>query len=277
MSLQFNVEEFIRPLVSEIYNSSDEDMEVDILSGHEEQLPDDGPDSDIEIIACYREVPVFPPQLVGGRAMTTDFDTDESNLTQSQYGRQGSVASITDPSDSLIEWFVGNPPQQTYKEEDPRHKMAQCKELEPIHYSPLSPPLHEQGPSAAEYYGEYPEEQGQESEWIRNPHISGMTISARGICGTPNLIQYGGCAVCGKSYATIQEEITLGYLEKTHIPEENYVQRVRRRNAFQAGMRAGSVILVPGGVSQAAACDGNYYQIPSVDDLSNPPPGVLPI
>ena len=42
-------------------------------------------------------------------------------------------------------------------------------------------------------------------------------------------------------------------------------------------MRAGSVYSRPGGVSQAAACDGNYYKIPSVDDLSNPPPGVLHI
>ena len=61
MSLQFNVEEFIRPLSSEVYNSSDEDMEVDVLSVQEDPLQDDGSDSDIEIIACYREVPMFPP------------------------------------------------------------------------------------------------------------------------------------------------------------------------------------------------------------------------
>ena len=30
-------------------------------------------------------------------------------------------------------------------------------------------------------------------------------------------------------------------------------------------------------VSQAAACDGNYYQIPQEYIESNPPPGVLPI
>ena len=216
---------------------------------------------------------MFPPQLVGERAMTTDFDTYEYDPTHSQYEQPGSVA----PTDSLIEWFVGNPPQPTYKEEDPRHQIAQCSELEPVRYSPLSPPLEEQGPSVARYYGEYPEEQRQETEWIKNPHNSGMAISASGVCGIPNYFQYGGCAVCGKSYATIQEEITLGYLEKTHIPEENYIQRIRRRNAFQAGMRAGIVILVPGVVSQAVACDGNHYQIPSVDDLSNPPPGVLPI
>ena len=30
-------------------------------------------------------------------------------------------------------------------------------------------------------------------------------------------------------------------------------------------------------VSQAAACDGNYYQILVDGDNTNPPPGVLPI
>ena len=66
-------------------------------------------------------------------------------------------------------------------------------------------------------------------------------------------------------------------MEQTHIPGENYAQRIRRRNAFLAGMRAGSVILVPGGVSQAAACDGILYQIPAGNIVPNPPPGVLPI
>ena len=32
-----------------------------------------------------------------------------------------------------------------------------------------------------------------------------------------------------------------------------------------------------GPVSQAAACDGNYYQILVEGDNTNPPPGVLPI
>ena len=209
--------------------------------------------------------------------MTTEFSECENQLTQSQYGQSGSVASTTKPSDSLIEWFVGNPPQHTNHEEYPSHIIAQCSRLEPIPFSPMSPPLAEQGPSDGGYYGEYPEDQGQESEWIRNSHISGLAISASGVCGRPNYIQYGGCTVCGRSYTTIQEEITSGYLEKTHYPAENYIQRIRRRNALQAGMRAGSVILVPGGVSQAAACDGNYHQIPSVDELSNPPLGVLPI
>ena len=34
---------------------------------------------------------------------------------------------------------------------------------------------------------------------------------------------------------------------------------------------------IPWRLSQAAACDGNYYQIPQEYAESNPPPGVLPI
>ena len=65
MSLQFDVEEFIRPLVSALYESSEKDMEVDSASVTEiEQGPD--ADSDIEVIACNREAPVIPPQLAGG-------------------------------------------------------------------------------------------------------------------------------------------------------------------------------------------------------------------
>ena len=42
-------------------------------------------------------------------------------------------------------------------------------------------------------------------------------------------------------------------------------------------MKAGSVILVPGGVSQAVACEGIFYKIPAGNNVPNPPPGVMPI
>ena len=50
MSLQFDVEEFIRPLVSALYESSDEDMEIDTVSTTvvNQSLDDD---SDIEVLA----------------------------------------------------------------------------------------------------------------------------------------------------------------------------------------------------------------------------------
>ena len=107
-----------------------------------------------------------------------------------------------------------------------------------------------------------------------NPHITSLAISASRVCGEANYVQYGDSIVCGKSFAMGQEEITLGYLEKTHEPDENYTQRIRRREAFQAGTRARSVT---GEVSQTAACDGVFYQIPAGNNAPNPPPGALPI
>ena len=65
MSLQYDVEEFIRPLINAIYESSEEDMEVDSASVTAIEQDQDS-DSDIEVIVCYRETPVYPPQLAGG-------------------------------------------------------------------------------------------------------------------------------------------------------------------------------------------------------------------
>ena len=71
--------------------------------------------------------------------------------------------------------------------------------------------------------------------------------------------------------------MTLGYLEYTHLPGETYDQRQSRRRAFEAGMKAGSFIVIPRGVSEAAACDGILYRVGPEDDNTNPGPGILPI
>ena len=109
MSLQFDVEEFIRPLVSALYESSEEDMEIDSASVTAIEQDQDA-DSDIEVIACYRETPVYPPQLAGGRAMTFDHDAHTDDEIQYFCGPSGSLDSTFDPSDSLVDWLVGNPP-----------------------------------------------------------------------------------------------------------------------------------------------------------------------
>ena len=113
MSLQFDVEEFIRPLVSALCESSEEDMEVDSASVTVIEQEQDA-DSDIEVIACYREAPVYTPQLTGGRAMTFDLDTCGEDGTQHTIGPSGSISSAFDPSDSLVDWFVGSPLSYLY-------------------------------------------------------------------------------------------------------------------------------------------------------------------
>ena len=85
--------------------------------------------------------------------------------------------------------------------------------------------------------------------------------------------------MCGlwEPFIDIREAITLGYIEQTHKPGETYEQRIVRHDTFQDGMKAGSFILVPWGVSQAAACDGNFYQIMAESYEHLPAPGVLPV
>ena len=87
MSLQFDLEEFIRPLVSALYESSEEDMEIDSASVTAIEQDQDS-DSDREVIACYRETPVYPPQLAGGRAMTFDHDAYTDDEIQNFVARR---------------------------------------------------------------------------------------------------------------------------------------------------------------------------------------------
>ena len=80
-----------------------------------------------------------------------------------------------------------------------------------------------------------------------------------------------------KPFGSIKKEITFDYFKRTHMPGETYLARMRRRDAFEAGMSAGSFILIPGGVSQAPACNGNWYQVaPNTCNDLPVPPGALP-
>ena len=105
-----------------------------------------------------------------------------------------------------------------------------------------------------------------------------MAVRTSGHCGVQNLVQLGDCLVCGKSADIIQEEVTFDYLERTHRSGESYETRQRGRHAFQAGMQAGAFVLIPRGLSQTAACDGNNYQVtPNEASEMYLPTGVLPL
>ena len=71
------------------------------------------------------------------------------------------------------------------------------------------------------------------------PHITGVAVTGSGICGNPNLVSHGVCIICGISFATIKEEITFDYLERTRQAGESYAEHRRRRIAFEARMNAG--------------------------------------
>ena len=273
MSLQFSVDELIQPLVSLTYQSSDEEMEVDCPSSDTEVDPND--DSDIEVIACYREAPVSIPKTVGGRGMTLDLSScvdresqDDSLCNQFSYFN-------SEPEDELIDLVLGLHPPTGGPEDVDSHPISACSQLEPLQESPQSPPPHERGQQT---YPVAPRWDQDEPYWPPNSHITGVAVRKSGHCGVQNLVQHGDCLICGKSADIIQEEVTFDYLERTHRSGESYETRQGRRHAFQAGMQAGAFVLIPRGLSQAAACDGNNYQVtPNEASEMYLPTGVLPL
>ena len=110
MSLRFSVDDTTRPLVSFSYQSSDEDMEVDSIYSIQDMTTRDSDDDDIQVIACCSENSEFPPPLAAGGAMTTDSTECLSYLNLPETQESVEESFFTEPSEKLIEWFVGNPP-----------------------------------------------------------------------------------------------------------------------------------------------------------------------
>ena len=155
------------------------------------------------------------------------------------------------------------------------YEISQCAGLPPIPDSPISPPLHESALSHPG--GGYSVINVTNNYCPTNSHIQGISIRVSNKYGEPNFANFGDCVVCGRTYEQIREISALTFLEATTTSGETYAERRRRREAFIAGMETGTVLLVPRGLSQAAACDGKNYQIPADGDNTNPMPGVLPI
>ena len=273
MEMQFAFDEMTTSLVSPAYVSSEEEeMDVDLLSVSVEGTGRHSDDSDIEVIACYRHVPVTQPNMIAPRKMTTDlsgcaddgfpdfpWEDDLENLWPEEF-QSTKVELATGPN------ALG---------QENNCPISQCSNLVPLVDTPLSPPPSEQGPSHARY--DYAGQYNTNFTAPLNAHIQGISVRFGAHCGGPNAAVYGDCIVCGRSYEQIRESAVLAYLESISTRNESYQERQRRRNAYLEGMNQGTVLLVPRGVSQAAACDGNYYQIPEECVESNPQPGVLPI
>ena len=273
MGTQFTIDELANSLVSPAYFSSEEeeDMDVDILSVSAQGTERHSDDSDIEVIACYRHVPIAPTKQNATRKMTTDLSSCVDDGLPEFPWDDFSDFWPEDFQTAIVE--LGTGPDAIGRENN--CPINQCSKLVPQVDTPLSPPLCEQGPSYSRY--DYVGPNVTDFTVPVNSHIQGISVRIGANCGEPNAAAYGDCIVCGKSYEQIRETAVLTYLESTSRRGETHYDQQRRRDAYLAGMNQGTVLLVPRGVSLAAACDGNYYQIPQEYIESNPPPGVLPI
>ena len=269
-NLPFLLDDLSALPVSPSYYSSDEDMDVDIQSVSATQ--DDSEDSDIEVIACYRQIPIQSEGLVAGRKMTVEV-TESADEAYPDFPWEDfdSMMQLVDSQADPLDRGAG-PSSATQSSSPP---IKYCGKLTPIVDSPLSPPPHERGPTYN--YCDYTTSEQPPMPLQPNSHIQGLSVRIASQCGQPNQALYGDCIVCRRSYEQINETAVLGYLESTTYRGESYNDQQRRRDAYLAGMDQGTVLFIPRGVSQAAACDGNFYQITLEGDNSIPPPGVLPI
>ena len=134
----------------------------------------------------------------------------------------------------------------------------------------MSPPLEEKGLASSLHSSQSVGSGPQQNLYTITNHFQGMELSGFG-----PLVNYSDCVVCGKSALQIQQEAVSDYLDKTTIQGETALQVEARRRTFIEGMQVGTFLLLPGGVSQAAACDGNLYTIDHSIPIALP--GTIPI
>ena len=136
------------------------------------------------------------------------------------------------------------------------HPINVCRNLIPQVDTPLSPPVADRVP---DYEASVPScsysDETVTVDSISN-HFSGMAVSEASV-----LVNYSDCVVCGKSAPQIQSEAVNDYLSETAIPGETLAERQTKSRAFLGGMSAGTFLLMPGVLSQAAACERNWYSI----------------
>ena len=252
MNLPFHLDDLSALPVSPSYYSPDEEMDVDIQSVSANR--DESEDSDIEVIACCRQVPIQTEGPVAGRKMTVELP-ESAGETYPDFPWEDfdSMMQLGDSQADPLDRGAG--PSTTTQGSSPPIK--HCGTLTPLVDTPLSPPPHERGPIYN--YCDYTTTTQPQMPLQPNSHIQGLSVRIASQCGQPNQAHYGDCIVCGRSYEQIKETAVLRYLESTTYRGESYSDQQRRRDAYLAGMDQGTVLFIPRGVSQAAACDGNLY------------------
>ena len=89
--------------------------------------------------------------------------------------------------------------------------------------------------------------------------------------------RFSHCLICGRPYEQIVDEAVIDYLLQTEKRGETMETKQAKREAFLAGMTAGTFMFVPRGLSQAAACDGTLYTINTGTAIGRALPGTLPL
>ena len=85
-------------------------MDVDSITSTRDVLNSVSDDADIQVLACYRISSELPPHLTAGRTMTTEITQCLNGLSLPNTELIESASTFSDPSNSLVDWLMGNPP-----------------------------------------------------------------------------------------------------------------------------------------------------------------------
>ena len=135
------------------------------------------------------------------------------------------------------------------------HPINIYRELIPHVDTPSSPPLEDRRIDFVLETPTYEPSSAKTSLESVASHFKGLALSE----DTP-LTGCSDCIVCGKTAAQIQSETVIVYLSKTVTIGETEEQTEAKKSVLKWN-DSRNVLIGNRGVSQAAACDGNFYSI----------------
>ena len=222
------------------------------LSSEDEEI-----DDEIMMMAQCVEMQLSLPIPVPGPPSALKIRNEAPQYSLPRYGTSGTSFTARPTLDqSFFSLGRGNGPIRRDDRVRNNHPIKLCREIIPMVDTRMSPQPEEQGPTHDFYSVDGQRGTSQQSLDSITNHFQGMGIETNN-----PMANYSDCVICGKSTLQIQSEAVRDYLRKTAILGESADQLEARKRAFMEGMQVGTFLLLPGGVSQAAACDGNVYTI----------------
>ena len=240
-------------------------LDLKLSSEDEEEIDDEN-----MMMAQCVEMKLSSPIPVPGPSTALKIRNEAPRYNPPRYETSGaSFATRPTLDQPFFSLGKGNGPIRRDDRVRNNHPIKLCREIIPMVDTPMSPPPEEKGPTYDTFSVDGQSEITQQSLDAVANHFQGMEIETNN-----PMANYSDCVICGKSTSQIQCEVT-DYLRKTAILGELADQLEARKRAFLEGMQVGTFLLLPGGVSQAAACDGNIYTIDHTKPIALP--GTLPL
>ena len=260
-------------------SSDDESDAVSISTFHSSDC-----NSEVEEMATRVETMVSAPMMVAGRRMTVEpFPPVSVNFVD----QPSTSGSFVTPAQKFSKEFFEIPKVRSPHKRDPRarsrHPIELCSGLVPLVDTPLSPPQSERAPRVLFQTPSETDSGSVDATISSGSMTSGLAghdtprshlQNTEKECG-PISLNYSDCMICGRTLDQIRGEAIEDYLRNTRRINETPAMREMKKQAFIAGMEMGTLLFIPAGLSQAAACDGVLYTITG-PRCTETLPGTLP-